>query len=82
MARWPKKKPAPAGGDRTPSPGRGQGVDVVDVAGVLFAVMFLVGLFVWFGLGPALTITGGLGLLVVLVLAWATSQPPKKQTGG
>jgi hypothetical protein len=82
MARWPKKKPAPTGGDGTPPVTRGPGVDVVDAAGVLFAVMFLVGLFVWFGPGPALTIVGGLGLLGVLVLARATSMPPKKQTGG
>jgi hypothetical protein len=82
MARWPKKKPVPAGGEGTPPAARGEGADVVDIAGVLFAVMFLVGLFVWFGLGPALTIVGGLGLLGVLILAWATSLPPKKQTGG
>lgn len=79
MRRWPKKKPVDVS-NAPPRPAAAV-VDALDVVGAVCALMFLVGLFLWFGPGPALTITGGLGLAVVLAVTWVASQAPKK-TGG
>jgi hypothetical protein len=78
MARWPKKKPAPAEGEAPPPRPR---LDVFDVLLGLGVLMFVLGLFLWFGPGPAFTITGGCLLGFVMVIEYLGSRPPK-QTGG
>jgi hypothetical protein len=77
MARWPKKKPAPAEGEAPPR----SRLDVFDVLLVLGVLMFVYGLFEWFGPGPAFTITGLCLLGFVTVIEYLGSRPPK-QTGG
>ncbi|MEU0531990.1 hypothetical protein [Amycolatopsis tolypomycina] len=82
---WPRKRTALPGPDEGAKPAPGPGVDVLDVLGVVFAVAFVAGLFLWFGPGPALTVIGGFGGLGVLVFGWLTSRPPapaEKKAGG
>ncbi|WP_211323290.1 hypothetical protein [Amycolatopsis palatopharyngis] len=56
-------------------------VDVWDVLGLLGLALLVAGVYLWFGIGPALTVGGAL-VLVVAVLGGLNSGDDDEESGG